>query len=473
MTTRLLPPRPAELPADLALVGDGVQVPLVTGGNAPYVNLDNAASTPCLAAVWEAVEALLPWYSSVHRGAGYKSQVATAAYETARDAVHSFLGARPDDTVVFTRNTTDALNMLAAALPPEATVVVFGAEHHANLLPWRRRQVTVLPIPPTPEQAVQALDVALAAARGAHLLVAVTGASNVTGEIWPYAEMARVAHQYGARVVLDAAQLAPHRSIDMSTEGIDYLALSGHKLYAPFGAGALVGRQDWLAAGEPFLAGGGAVRYVGLDTVLWAELPDRQEAGTPNVVGAVALGVACRTLQATDREAVAGTEAALLDRASARLAAIPGVERYRMWAREHPRIGVLPFTLRSVPYALLAAVLSAEYGVGVRHGCFCAHPLMVSLLGIDPDRDRRMYEDLRAARPVTMPGAVRASIGLGTTEFDIDRFADALEAIATDGPRWSYRSSGDGAECWPDPDPRPLPFELTGHLEDRCVARVS
>lgn len=449
--------------ADLSLVGEGNLVPLVTGEYVRYVDLDNAASTRCLTPVWEAVQALLPWYSSVHRGAGYPSRVTTAAYEGARDAVHTFVGARADDTVVLTRNTTDALNLLAAALPPDARVVVFGAEHHANLLPWRRRRVTVLPIPPTPEQAVESLAAALAHVPETHVLVAVTGASNVTGEIWPYADLARVAHDHGARLVLDAAQLAPHRVIDMAADGIDYLALSGHKLYAPFGAGALVGRPDWLDAGEPFLAGGGAVRYVGEDTVLWADLPDRQEAGSPNVVGAVALGVACLTLQAADPEAAVAREVALHTTAAARLAAVTGVEQYRMWPAGHPRIGVLPFTLASVPYAQLAAVLSAEYGVGVRHGCFCAHPLMASLLGIPPEEDRRLYNDLRRGVPVRLPGAVRASLGLGSTAADIARLADALEAIATDGPRWSYRMSPDRAHCEPDPDPRPqpsLPFTL-------------
>lgn len=447
----------------LALVGADVRVPLVTGGCRRFVNLDYAASAPCLTAVRDAVDALLPWYSSVHRGTGYKSQLCTAAYEGAREAVHSFVGAHSDDVVVFTRNTTDAVNLLAAALPADASVFVFAGEHHANLLPWRRRQVICLPVPATPEQALASLQRALAAATGEHLLVTVTGASNVTGEIWPYAEIARLAHRYGARVMVDAAQLAPHRLIDMAADGIDYLALSGHKLYAPFGAGALIGRPDWLAAGEPFLAGGGAVRYVGLDAVLWADLPDRQEAGSPNVVGATALGVACRTLQSVDREVLAAEEAELLAFARGRLAAIPGVEQYRMWSAEHPCIGVLPFNLRSVPYAQLAAVLSAEYGVGVRHGCFCAHPLMVSLLGIDPEYDADIYHRRSRGDTVDMPGAVRLSMGLGTTRADVDALVEAVERIATDGPGWTYRSAPDGTHCWPDPDPRPrpsLPFEL-------------
>ncbi|MGH3905205.1 MAG: aminotransferase class V-fold PLP-dependent enzyme [Pseudonocardiaceae bacterium] len=443
--------------AELALVGSELDVPLVTGGRRRYVNLDYAASAPCLASVKLAVDALLPWYASVHRGAGYKSRLATEAYEAARVAVWSFVGGRASDTVVFTRNTTDAINLLAAALPPDAEVIAFASEHHANLLPWRRHRVTYLPVPASPAEALQRLDDALGSISRGPRLVAVTGASNVTGEIWPYQQIARLAHERGARVLLDAAQLAPHHPIDMAGEDIDYLAISGHKLYAPFGAGALVGRPDWLAAREPFLAGGGAVRYVAVDGVLWADLPDRQEAGSPNVLGAVALGVACRTLQATDMRKRAAAEADLLDLARAGLAAIPGVQQYRLWSKDHPRVPVLPFTLRTVDYAQLAAILSAEYGIGVRHGCFCAHPLMVALLHISPAHQARLHQDLSHGQPTEVPGAVRASLGLGTTSADIAHLIDALDTIATAGPRWSYRCTPDGTDCWPDPDPRPLP----------------
>ena len=205
-------------------------------------------------------------------------------------------------------------------------------------------------------------------------------ASNVTGELWPIAELAAVAHEHGARILVDAAQLAPHQPVDMAVLDVDYLALSGHKLYAPYGAGALVGRPDWLRGGDPFLRGGGAVKLVTVDEVVWAELPDRQEAGSPNVVGAVALGVACDTLRQAGMDRVASEEAELLAYARDTLGAIPGYEHYRVWPASHPRVGLMAFNLHPYTHDLLAAVLSAEHGIGVRHGCFCAHPLMVRLL---------------------------------------------------------------------------------------------
>lgn len=248
--------------SDLLLAGDGVLVPLVTGELRPYRNFDYAASAPPLQAVADAMVAMTPWYSSVHRGTGYKSQVSTAAYEGAREVVREFVNAPAEHEVIFTRNTTDSVNLLASALPEGARVITFLNEHHANLLPWRRTTVVHLPVPPGPEELLASLGDALRDGPSAGAtLVAVSGASNVTGELWPIAQIATLAHEYGARVLVDAAQLAPHARLDMVALEIDYLALSGHKLYAPYGAGILVGRPDWLEQRAPFLQGGGPFNW--------------------------------------------------------------------------------------------------------------------------------------------------------------------------------------------------------------------
>jgi selenocysteine lyase/cysteine desulfurase len=444
----------------LRLVGADVEVPLVTGGTTRYVNLDYAASAPALQAVHDAVEELLGWYSSVHRGAGFKSRASTAAYEGARESIRQFVGGREDDAVIITRNTTDSINLLAGTLPEGTHVVAFAGEHHANLLPWRRcAGVRYLPVPDSPAEMLGQLEETLRAlphCEDPHL-VAVTGASNVTGEIWPIAEIARIAHDNGARVLVDGAQLAPHAPIDMRRDEIDYLAISGHKLYAPYGAGALIGERDWLSVGDPVLRGGGAVKVVTLDDTVWAELPDRQEAGSPNVIGAVALGVACDTLATAGMDRIAAEERALLDYARTTLGEIPAFEHYRVWAAEHPRVGLLTFNLRGVPYDLLAAVLSAEYGVGIRHGCFCAHPLMMRLLKVDDVESHRLVDELRAGHHERLPGAARMSLGLGSTTADVDFFADALRAIAAHGPRWTYAVAEETDEFEPNPDTRPLP----------------
>src|SRR4051794_21504192 len=322
------------------LLGDDVQVPCAHGGSRRYVNLDYAASTPVMAEVWEAVEAFVPWYSSVHRGTGAKSQLATEAYENARGDVAAFVGARRAEDVVFVRNTTEAINVLSASLPPGTRVLSTPVEHHANMLPWRRHDVQLLPFTRSPAGLLEVAERALRAGR--YDLLAVTGASNVTGEVWPVAELARLAHRRGARLFVDAAQLAPHRPIDMCASGIDLLAFSGHKLYAPFGAGALVGR---LAAGEPLLHGGGAIKFVTEHEVVWADAPERYEAGSPNVIGVVALAAACRALMSVGMDVVARHERRLAARLWLGLFGVPGLRPLTLWRGAPDRVGVATFTV--------------------------------------------------------------------------------------------------------------------------------
>jgi selenocysteine lyase/cysteine desulfurase len=410
------------------------RVPLVTGESVRYANLDLAASAPPLRSVVDHVAELLPYYASVHRGAGYSSQVSTSVLERARDTVGRFLGARADDVVVFTRNTTDALNLLAGAVP--GPVLALDSEHHANLLPWLTGPHRVLPAAPTIAQTLRDLRAALAATPVA--LVTVAGAGNVTGELLPLAEIAEIVHAAGARLAVDAAQLAPHRRIDIAATGIDYLALSGHKLYAPYGAGVLVGRRDWLDVAPPHLAGGGAVRTVTAGdhtTAGWAPSPQRHEGGTPNVLGAAALAQACRALDPVIDRAAPAREQALLERLLDGLATVPGVHPLRTWSDSTERVGVVAFTVDHHPAGRVAAYLSAEHGIGVRDGKFCAHPLVDRLTG-------------------TGEGAVRASIGLGTTAGDIDRLLTALRGLTKRGARWDYRLV-DGRWA-PSPDPRNL-----------------
>lgn len=404
--------------------------PLGVLGVPGQINLDYAASAPCARAAADAVAELLPWYASVHRGAGALSRRCTLAYERARQTVGDFVGARPDDHVIFTRNTTDAVNLLARALPAGTTVVTFAGEHHANLLPWPRGSVR-LPVPETPAGAVRALDAALGELRrvsagtrvpGLPVLVAVTGASNVTGERWPVAELARVAHRHAARILVDAAQLAPHAPVDLAALDVDYLALSGHKLYAPFGAGVLVGRSDWLDAAPPYLAGGGATAHVGPATheVRWNSGPARHEAGTPNLLGAVALAAVCAALADADRAALHAREQELLARLRDGLAALPHVVELRTFGPEAPRVGIVSFVVAGRDSAEVAAHLAGAHQIGVRDGLFCAHPLARRLLAEAAARSGR--RDL----PST---ALRASIGLGSTVAEVDRLLAALAEL--------------------------------------------
>jgi selenocysteine lyase/cysteine desulfurase len=433
MTTVASPSSAAQASVQpLAQLADSVaQVPLVDGSTARFVNFDYAASAPPLASVHRTVTRTLSYYASIHRGQSYLSSVSTAAYERARDTVARLTGARADDVVVLTRNTTDALNLLASAVP--GRVVYLDIEHHGNLLPWLNAESTAVRAGATFAETLDALEHELGRAPAA--LLTITGASNVTGECPPLTTLARLAHRHGARIAIDGAQLAPHRRIEIEASEIDYLAISGHKLYAPYGAGALIGRRDWLDAADPHLPGGGAVVSVSLDHVQWKTSPARHEGGTPNLVGAVALAAGLEALHDLGFERIVAHEMGLYDRLESGLGAL-GISLLKIWPEQRDLVGVASFTVPRYRSDLVAAYLSAEYGIGVRGGRFCAHPLL-ERLGLADD------------------GAVRASIGLGTSSADVDALLSALERLLSHGPGWAYATDESG-DLAPDPDPRPL-----------------
>ncbi|MFI1012413.1 aminotransferase class V-fold PLP-dependent enzyme [Streptomyces sp. NPDC020965] len=439
--------------APLPVLGRDVTVPLVTGGEVTYAALDYAASAPALQRVWDDVAAYAPYYGSVHRGAGYLSQLSTDLFENSRETVAGFLDCRDGDQVVFTRSTTDSLNLLAACLPADCQVFVFETEHHASLLPWRDARVTYLNAPRTPAEAVATLEHALAD-RDPYgpALVCVTGASNVTGELWPVKELAAAAHAHGARIVLDAAQLAPHHPVSVRELDVDWVAFSGHKLYAPFGSGVLAGRADWLQDAEPYLAGGGASRKVarradGGVEVEWHSTAARHEAGSPNVIGVYAIAAACKALTEAGFDELVAREQRLVTAVRQGLAEVPEVRVLSLFGDDAPRVGVISFVVEGWNSSHFAAALSAEYGIGVRDGLFCAHPLVRTLLGSDPG------DPGECGAPESEPGekslnAIRVSFGAGTPDEHVERFTQAVKELVADGARWNYRTQ-DG-RCVPD-----------------------
>jgi selenocysteine lyase/cysteine desulfurase len=407
-----------------AVTGAEIQAPLIQGGHVRYANLDYGASAPALSVVSAYLNEILPFYASVHRGAGYASQISTSVYENARNIVREFVGGRPDDSVIFTRNTTDSLNLLAGCLPVEehghtGEVLYLDIEHHANLLPWQGVPHRSVVASETLEATIGSLRAELE--QGDISLLAVTGASNVTGEILPIRRLAALAHEFGARIVVDAAQLAPHRRINIAADDVDYLAFSGHKLYAPFGSGVLVGRTDWLDAGSPHLAGGGAVSEARLDGVSWTTGPARHEGGSPNVLGAATLARAAQVIAALDQEQWHTHEAAIRSFLVEGLQKIDGVTVHQIFSDTNPdtdTIGVVNFSVEGYDAGLVAAYLSAEHGVGLRDGRFCAHPLL-KRLGLPS-------------------GSLRASFGVGSRLEDVQRLLAGIEELRRSGLGWDY-----------------------------------
>lgn len=444
------------------ILGVDQLVPLLDGRLVPYVNLDNAASTPSLRDVLEAIERFLPFYSSVHRGTGFKSRLSTVAYDQAHAIIGRFVGADlSSNTVIFGKNTTEAINKLSYRLPlsPDAVVITTQLEHHSNDLPWRDR-ARVIHVRATPEGRLdeEDFDRQLARYAGRVALVTVAGASNVTGFIQPIHRLARKAHTVGARILVDAAQLAPHRRLDMKpdadSEHLDFVAISAHKMYAPFGTGALIGPQEIFLRSGPEYSGGGTVNVVTPDEVYWAGEPERDEAGSPNVVGAVAAQV----LMEVGVDTIAAHEQELLTYSLQRLRAVPGIRIYGEAdpARAQEKVGVIPFNLQGISHFLVAAILGYEGGIGVRSGCFCAHPYVVHLLGLTAEESRTWRTQVLSGDKSHMPGMVRLSFGCYNNTADVDRLVAMLERIVRGDYQGDYRLERSSGEYIPANYQEPL-----------------
>jgi len=439
--------------------GTSIRVPLLNGEQHTYINFDNAASTPALIAVRDGVDRFLEYYASVHRGTGYKSQLSTWAYETARAATMRFVGADPaEHTCIFVKNTTEAINKLAQrlAFAREEVILTTVMEHHSNDLPFRAVAETVhIDVLPDGRLDEDDFDRKLAAYAGRIRLVSISGASNVTGLLNPVHRLAEKTHAAGALFLADCAQLAPHRAIDMHSltqaDHLDFVALSAHKMYAPFGTGALIGRRDVFEHGDPDMRGGGTVEIVTLEDVHWAGAPERDEAGSPNVVGAVALALAIRELGEIGMDAITEHEARLTAYALERMAAIPDVEIFGNHdpASAGDRLGVIPFRMKGVPHFLLASILGHEYGIGVRAGCFCAHPYLLRLLNVKEDEATQVRERMLKGDRSDMPGLVRISFGLYNTQSEVDRLLDALAAIQRGNYKGTYVQDPSSGEFTP------------------------
>lgn len=441
-------------------VGLDVKVPLLDGSQREYVNFDNAASTPPLLHVKNVVDAFMTYYSSVHRGTGFKSQLSTHLYEAARHQVLAFVGADPGEHVcIFVKNTTEAVNKLARRFPYPAgrdVVLVSTMEHHSNDLPYRA-VAKVVHVAVTPDGYLDEADFdsKLEQYRDRLALVAITGASNVTGIINPVHRLAEKAHRVGAQVAVDCAQLAPHRQVNLlSLEDpahFDYVMISAHKMYAPFGTGALIGRRDTFERGEPDLRGGGEVEIVTTEHVEWSAAPERDEAGSPNTVGAVALAAALAQLRTLGMNNVARHEAELTAHLLEGLNRMPDITIYGSHepAQTANRLGVIPFNLSGMNHFNIAAILGHEFGIGVRNGCFCAHPYLLHLLGVNEEQAQMVRQNILHNDRREVPGMVRISFGLYNTTAEIDYLLDCLRLIQQGRIRGKYQQDPRSGEYIP------------------------
>ena len=417
------------------IAGIESKIPLTDGRMVPAINLDNAATTPPFISVLEAINKFAPWYSSIHRGAGYKSKYCTRTYEIAREIVGSFVGADLNhDIVIFVKNTSEAINKLSYRLQNEIgrddIILSTYMEHHSNDLPWRTKyRVDYVNIDEKGRLCLDDLKTKLRKYNGAVKLVNVTGASNVTGHVNPIYEIAEIAHHYGARIAVDGAQLVPHMPIDMkpanSPQHIDFLAFSAHKMYAPFGIGVLIGPRALFEKGEPEFSGGGTVNIVTPDYIQWSPPPKKEESGTPNLMGVVALVEAIKTIQSIGMKKIDQHEINLTRYTIEQLKKIPGIQIYGDTENFAQRVGIVPFNIDGLHHALVAEALSLESGIAVRSGCFCAQPYIQKLLGISPEEvKKRIWNG-----EVLHPGVVRISFGLYNQKEEIDVLISSIKKI--------------------------------------------
>lgn len=376
----------------------------------PLVYLDNAATSQKPQVVIDAVKRYYEWENSnVHRGVHTLGSRATDAYEGAREKVARFINAESSKQIIFTRGTTTALNLVASSYArsvcgPGDEIVLTEMEHHSNLIPWQQVAIatgaTLKYIPLQPDGTIRVEDVeALVTDRTK--LVAIAYVSNVMGVIHPVKQIAEIAHRHGAVIVVDGAQSTPHMKVDVQDIGCDFYALSGHKMCAPTGIGALYGKKALLEAMEPIEFGGEMINDVGLYESTWKELPWKFEGGTPIIAGAVGLGAAIDFLQEIGMDAIEQHEEKLAAYAMNRLSELEGVTIYGPRER---KVGLVTFNLGDIHPHDVATVLDAQ-GIAIRAGHHCCQPLM---------------------RWLKVSSTARASFYLYNTEEDVDRLVSAL-----------------------------------------------
>lgn len=414
----------------------GIEMPVEVedGSYVVPINLDNAATTPPLKHVDQFVCESISMYGSVGR-AGQKAAYCTEAYIKSKEEILSFFNATKDDgyTVIYVRNTTDGINLLSRALKDQGAykILTTRMEHHANDLPWRENgHVFYIDTNKRGRISLSDVEEKMQFAQGTIKFVSVTGASNVTGYINPIYEIAKIAHRYGAYIIVDGAQLVAHKEVYLNGTGnndaIDFMVFSGHKMYAPFGTGVVIGRQEVLNQTRPYLYGGGAVKAVFDDDVYWKDTPDKDEAGTPNFLGAMAVVAATAVLKHIGFKAICQHERNLKERLLMGLSQIPKVILYGD-SKDKERLGVVPFNIEGIHHKKVGQLLADKRAIAVRTGCFCAHPYVARLLGIT-DKERYRYM-LKGNVPEI--GMVRASLALYNTKEEVDEFLNIVEYIAT------------------------------------------
>ncbi|SHF06901.1 cysteine desulfurase / selenocysteine lyase [Mariniphaga anaerophila] len=380
----------------------------------PLIYFDNAASTQKPVQVLMAQERLQnDYYGNIHRAAHYMADKATGDFETARDEVKNFINAENREEIIFTKGTTESINLVAASfgeqfLTPGSEIIVSEMEHHSNLVPWqinalrKGAKIVKLPISESGELQTGLLPELISSKTK---LIAVAHVSNVLGTVNPVAQIIETAHKRDVPVFVDGAQAVPHIQVDVQSLDADFYAFSAHKMYGSNGVGVLYGKRKWLEQMPPYQGGGEMISEVSFEKTTFSEIPYKFEAGTPNITGVIAFSEAIKLLRETGIDNIAAWEQELLRYATEQLKAIDGL---RIYGEAPHKSGVISFNIAGIHPFDLGTMLD-KAGVAVRTGHHCADPLM------------NFYN---------IPGTVRASFALYNTKEEIDNFIKALKKVA-------------------------------------------
>lgn len=400
-------------------------------GRISPINFDNAATTPPFKRVMKKILETSEYYGSIERGDGQKSLYCSDLYEESRNYLLKYFNA-PEDiyTAIFVANTTDGLNMLSNILinSKDDIVITTRMEHHSNDLPWRGKcNLKYVEVREDGRININDIEELVDKYRERIKYITITGASNVTGYINDIKRIAKLIHKYGGKIIVDGAQLVPHKRVSMcqedSSENIDFLVFSGHKIYAPFGSGAIIGLKESFNMNPPDSKGGGTVDLVLDDREIWLNTPEKNEAGTPNLFGAVAIMEAMKEVERIGFDTIEKNEKELLKYIIDGLKDLSRVRLYADNENINDRLGILVFTIDGMSYEEVGEKLSEVRGIGVRQGGFCSHPYTRRVLGI-ADNELQNYISKNG-----VPGLVRVSLGIYNTKKEANIFLETIEYL--------------------------------------------
>ena len=413
-------------------VGIDTEIERENGTKIVPINFDNAATTPPFKIVKENVIKYMDTYGSIGRGSGIKSIETTATYEFSRDVVLDFFNIKESNeyTVIYVKNTTEGINLLANILidSKEEKVLATRMEHHANDLPWRN-VAQMMYLETDKDGKLNYDNLGTTIKKNNIKIVTITAASNVTGYINPINKIAKIAHENGAMIVVDAAQIIAHSKINITSiieeESIDFLVFSGHKMYSPMGVGVVVARKSLIENKNPFLRGGGAVNIVFDKEEYWGDIPSIYEAGTPNFFGVVGIVSSIIQLNELGMKNIENHEKILKEYLFNGVRDIKNIIEYGCKDCEN-RLSLLSINVKGKDHRLVAKELSDIREIAVRDGCFCAHSYVKRLLGLkDQDTKKYLYDE-----SLERPGLVRISLGLYNSIDEIDEFLNVIEHIS-------------------------------------------